>query len=310
MGHSGQKTVRLQAWWLPAHVPHAPRVVIVHGNEANFNHFSVQATAYLLRSIGFAVLLPNLRDHGNSAASTHRMLGWGWDYHLDVLGAWDYAVHDPQGHLGGKADKQNVGLMGFGIGAFASSIALGLERDISAAWLDSATFRPREMLRWHLSHFVGPLAPAFTGFAWKVAEIFAGVNLTHITPEIALLPHRSIKTIRFIAISHNRLDASVPASQSDEFIEMFTQNSGYSIEEQWIPHATGCGDDSHAILPLWKTDTFRRKLCEFWSGVFHRFANECHLDDLPTFEDIFARASLDQQDGRRLGRVSGHMLIL
>ena len=26
--------------------------------------------------------------------------GWGYDYPFDILGAWDYAVHDPDGALG------------------------------------------------------------------------------------------------------------------------------------------------------------------------------------------------------------------
>jgi len=28
--------------------------------------------------------------------------GWGWDYYLDTLGAWDFAVQDPRGQLGPK----------------------------------------------------------------------------------------------------------------------------------------------------------------------------------------------------------------
>jgi hypothetical protein len=297
-GHYGQSTAVLKAWWLPVKDRDAPRVVIVHGNEANFNHFSVQVSAYLLRSMGFAVLLPNLRDHGNSDASVHRHLSWGWDYHLDVLGAWDYAVHDPQGQLGGKLSERHVSLMGFGIGAFASAIAFGLESKIPALWLDSVIFRPIEMLRWHLSHLVGPLAPAFTGVAWYAATYFAGVNITHMSPERALqLPHEK----RYVAISHNRRDTVVPVSQVDEFVALIAELPLYSIEEQYIRDVTGCGRyDTHVVLPVWKPDDIRRRMCEFWSGAFGRFSQECRLDELPEFDTIFADPSFNEKHHRSL----------
>jgi len=311
-GKSGQQMVSLKAWWLPVKDPKAARVVVVHGNDADFNHFSVQTVAYLLRSIGFAVLLPNLRDHGNSGSSEHRTVGWGWDYHLDVLGAWDYAVNDPQGMLGAKMPESSVGIMGFGLGAFAASIALGLESRIPAVWLDSAIFRPREVLRSHISRIVGPFAPAFTGVAWKIGSIIAGVNITHLTPESVFSHELPAPNERDVFISHNRQDSNIPANQADEFANMFARlTTNIKIVEIYSPHARGCGGDGHSILPIWRPDKFRLKLCEFWSGVFRRFANECHLDDLPKFDSILDYASLGQQaEDRRLDEVLRDVLIV
>lgn len=294
-GLAGQQTVILKAWWLPLKDPRAPRIVIMHGSDANFNDYSVQVTAYLLRSIGFAVLLPSFRDHGASGASEHGTIGWGWDYHLDVLGAWDFALKDPDGTLGGALEETKVGLMGFGLGAFATAIALGMEKRVPAAWLDSAIVEPREMLRFGLARLVGPFAPLFTGPAWYFANRFAGVNLTHRTPAATLPQAQSqVRRSRYVAVSHDRLDASVPQIETDELVSLLSALTtyDYSIEERYLPHAIGCGGEARAVLPVWRPDTFRRKLCEFWSGVFGRFAHDCGLDLLPKFDDPLGVDSL------------------
>jgi len=134
------ETAELAAWWLPAANITAPRVVVGHGYGRNFDASYVQYVAYFLRSIGISALVLNYRDHGLSAnTSTHHSV-WGWSYPDDMLGAWDYAVHDPDGLLGGPLEPGQVGLLGFSMGGFVAATAFGLEPRVPAVWLESAAF--------------------------------------------------------------------------------------------------------------------------------------------------------------------------
>mmetsp|Transcript_118679 Transcript_118679/g.383217 ORF Transcript_118679/g.383217 Transcript_118679/m.383217 type:complete len:886 (-) Transcript_118679:113-2770(-) len=186
-GSAGQETVELDAWWLPVSNAAAPRIAVVHGNNANFNDWSVQLVAYMLRSMGFAVLLPNLRDHGSAQkTSTAGKTTWGWAYHLDVLGAWDYLVHDPTGELGGALPPSQVGIMGFALGGFAAAAAMALEPDIPGVWLDSAFSDPARIMQLDLQKLLGRFAPYFFWSSWFFANKLARVDLGHMTPAKAL----------------------------------------------------------------------------------------------------------------------------
>ncbi|CAK0790640.1 unnamed protein product [Prorocentrum cordatum] len=121
--------VELTGWWLPApNESAAPRIVLQHGFEQNSNAHSPQLAAYMLRSLGFSVFLPNLRDHCYSSNTSEHVYQWSSAYPLDLLGAWDYVVADPNGLLGGQREARHVGLQGFSQGAFVASAAFGLDR--------------------------------------------------------------------------------------------------------------------------------------------------------------------------------------
>jgi len=298
-GKHGQDHVKkIAAWWLPASDPKAPRIVLQHGNNVNANTQSVTVVAYLLRSMGFACLVPNLRDHGLSDASSHNSIGWGYDYHLDVLGAWDYAVHDPDKKLGGAMSKDRVGLMGFSLGAFVSSIAFGLEPEVPGVWLDSPVFEPREILDSYLdTSRLGFLSDP----AWYFARKAAGVDLTLQTPAKALsslaslpppppppakalssLPHAKLK--RPVAILHNMLDTMVPTSQSEE-LEAFlkTMPDRYEVKEYYRP-TSSCSSSSHCTLMLSNPDVYRQKMCDFWTNVFGLPGDFCGIGALTKYD--------------------------
>ena len=80
------------------------------------------------------------------------------DYHLDLLGAWDYAVADPDGLLGGELEEDQVGIMGFSKGGYGAAIAMGLEPRISACWIDSAPLHGlRGVVHDYAKQYVGDL---------------------------------------------------------------------------------------------------------------------------------------------------------
>merc|ERR1712157_321169 len=100
-------------------------------------------TAHFLRSMGYSVLINNLRDHGYSNPSQKHLQEWGDAYTYDLLGAWDYLASDPDGTLGGPLPSRKVGLMGQSKGGFLTLNAFGLESQVPAAWVDSPAYTPR-----------------------------------------------------------------------------------------------------------------------------------------------------------------------
>jgi len=279
-GKHGQDELTIAAWWLPAADPKAPRIVVQHGNNVNFNDRTVVVLAYLLRSIGFSCLVPNLRDHGVSAKSSHNSVGWGYDYHLDTLGAWDYAVNDPDNKLGGPMSKDKVGIHGFSMGGFVTSMSFGLEPEVPGAWVDSGVFEPRQVLQFSMQQSgLGFLI----GFAWWFAERKAGVDLTLHTPAKALPAHATRK--RPIAISQGQIDDVVPPFQSEELYKLVTSLPNlYDVREFYKP-TYECGKSKHCTMHLWKPDVYRQKACDFWTHVFKLEKSYCKINKLSKYDE-------------------------
>lgn len=285
-GHHGQEKVRIKAWWLPADDPKAPRIIVQHGNNVNFNDRIVQTAAYLLRSMGFSCLLPNLRDHGTSEETDHDTIGYGYDYHLDLLGAWDYAVHDPDKLLKGKMHMDKVGIMGFSMGAFITSNAFGIEPKVPGAWIDSGLFEPIDLLSYSIQGTFGGATPLFIGPTYFFAKAKAGVDLALWTPSKALPSNADEKRKRSIAVVHGQQDTVVPPSESDHLLELVRSLPElYDLKEEYLPQNAYCGGGDHLTALLVFPQVYRQKLCDFWTGVFDMKRSACGIDKLPTFPD-------------------------
>merc|ERR1719464_1292516 len=81
----GVESIKLQGWWLPAPSQNssgeqAPRIVVQHGFKSNSNNFRPYLAAYLIRKLGFSVLVNNFRDHGYSDKSSNHAYEWGDAY--------------------------------------------------------------------------------------------------------------------------------------------------------------------------------------------------------------------------------------
>ncbi len=84
--------IELHAWWLPSREDtEAPPVIVVHGRGSCVREPEVLASAGMLRRLGYAVLLLDLRDHGASTVEDGRYAG-GTEEYRDVQGAVDWLV--------------------------------------------------------------------------------------------------------------------------------------------------------------------------------------------------------------------------
>merc|ERR1711972_623164 len=109
--------IRLRGLYLPSGLPSSPTIVLQHGRSADINNARVQATAFMLRSMNFNVIMVNLRNFGNSDKTKDGKLSWANEAY-DVLGAWDYVVNDPDQQLGGAKSPSQVGIHGISLGGY------------------------------------------------------------------------------------------------------------------------------------------------------------------------------------------------
>eukprot|EP00929_Paragymnodinium_shiwhaense_P101232 TRINITY_DN64175_c0_g1_i1.p1 TRINITY_DN64175_c0_g1~~TRINITY_DN64175_c0_g1_i1.p1 ORF type:complete len:453 (+),score=62.57 TRINITY_DN64175_c0_g1_i1:74-1432(+) len=284
-GPRGEAPVRLQGWWLaPAKVPAqkkglAPRIVVMHGRGGNANDCSVQSTCFLLRSMGFGCLTPNARDAGTSGSSSHpKQLTAGYDYAMDVLGAWDYARRDPHGILGGALPASKVGIMG----PQAVAIAFALERRIAGAWFDSALVQGVEHLidtRYKYLSFLEPLLTyPIKVFARELAQ-----PLDYYKP-LEMLKNCSTEVRRKIGISHSSLDDLYPVEEANTAVDVLTGLPSCYEVDVFIPPAN-CDGVTHRTATLQYPDDMRNKLCRFWNYVFGDYDNHCDLSRAPPLEE-------------------------
>lgn len=279
--------VTLTGWWLPA--PQAsrdkgegppPRVVLQHSFESNSNSFRQQIAAYMLRSLGFSVLLNNLRDHCYSEGSQNHVNGWAHSYPFDVLGAWDYAHKDPDGVLGGKLDTKQVGIMGFSLGAYVAEIAFGFEREVRAIWVDSPAFSPQDRFFSHGSHTLrsmglGLLARPLLGFAWSRFQKHAsemGVYINQHPPEEVLA--QGPDTLRPFAWVHNRWDEEIDYSNAEKLSALLeAYPAKYSITK-FVTEGE-CNGEAHATDLLRLFEEYAARLCTFWTVALGAASSGC-----------------------------------
>jgi len=278
------KTVKLTGWWLPApgtkkgnssKEEPATRVVVQHTIGENSNTFRTQLTAYMLRSLGFSVLLNNLRDHCYSEDSSNHLIGWGHSYPFDVLGAWDYARSDPDGQLGGPLPAGQVGIMGFSSGAYITAIALGLESKVPAAWLDSAPLRPKSTFMDRELFGLGPLAGPVLNQAWSNLEGRAedrGVLFNQHLPE-EVLP-QGPDTRRHVGWVHNKQDAMVSFSEGEKLVKLL-ESLPQKYEVMKFETEGDCNGETHAVDNLRLFNEYAARLCSFWTQAFDLASSGC-----------------------------------
>lgn len=279
----GVETITLAGWWIPARgeaVAAAPRVVIQHGFKDSSNRVRSLGLAHHMREIGFSVLLNDFRDHGYSGASQNHINEWGDAYVYDLLGAWDFLVDDPGGTLGGPMPSARVGLMGFSKGGFTTLNALGLESRVPAAWVDGAAFTPRAVFVRGLESTAASLGVSFAVPLLKdrlYAHVLAhasqfGVSLEKNLPEknLPLGPD----TQRPLFVTANRLDNTVPISESDKLLSMLQEaTEKYSVQSHYFER--GCESGAHCFDHLMEPEFYQATLCEFWKSALGENTSTC-----------------------------------
>lgn len=232
--------------------------------SSSFNGIKVQLPAFYLRSLGYSVLVPNMRDHGSSSNTSHGKISWAMEYPYDVLGAWDYVLSDPDGHLGGKRDPKIVGLQAGSMGGLASAAAFGMEERIAGLWLNGAVFDPRDLIG-NAVGFLGAAAPAIYKPAWAVMEASVGLKLREHVPVVEMPEAPKLK--RPVALIQGKQDSAVPQSAVDGYKNLVDNSNGrYELKEEWYPEGV-CNKDIHVLEAVKWPQEYADKLCKFWNPI-------------------------------------------
>lgn len=288
-GPDGQMQVNVSALWLPGDRSRLPttvkpaRIVLLHGLPSNYNHCGVQMTAFHLRSMGFDCLTPTLRNWGFSGTSLNKVT-WGYEYQYDLLGAWDYAVSDPDGIMGGAVSPDRVGIIGFSLGGFVAQVAFGAEEEVPAAYIFAGPFGGlEEMIDIYVKPFLGPFSPLIVKPVWWSANFWAGVPLDYMLPKRQISHCTPAKRKRNVGIAAGLNDNTVPIINAGQLI-MTTASKPqcYDVSQVYTP-MEDCGGYTHHMSPWQYPDWTRERQCEFWSSVFVRNATFCGLDELPMY---------------------------
>lgn len=279
--HPTAPTVTLKAWWLPSGKANAPRIVLQHGNNANANSRYPFFAAYLLRSMGFDVLIPNLRNHGLSDTSVPYKTTWVYEYPYDLLGAWDFAVKDPNNLIGGATTADKVGIMGFSMGGMIVNSAFGIEPQVPAAWSDGAVYDLGLETGFQLHGYLGRALGDLIGHMslWWMHK-WTGVDVLAYEPS-KVLP-TGPDTQRPVAVVTSIEDDFVPYAQTEMYLNLFrSYPTKYSLTS--IHPATACNGNGHCSFELILTNSYRENLCKFWTAAFSLPMSYCDLASLPSF---------------------------
>jgi len=271
LGASGQPTVQISAWWMPAMIqnasnasiinPNASIIVLTHGMSGSNIAMRVLVPAYMLQKLGYSVLLPDLRDHGLSGKSKNPdKESWGAEYHLDVLGAWDWAVAYKAGN-----DANKVGLMGNSMGGFASASAAGLESKVPALFLDGAVYDPYMELLVDSLPVPSWFAQVLALPAWWLAEKIVGISLRHQTPE-KTIPTRTKKLP--VGMVYGKEDSLVQGAKK-RYTDLFANNPAAAQRTVTFWPDGKCHGDAHVLASIQYPDEYEKKLDAFWSCVFN-----------------------------------------
>lgn len=204
--------VEIAGWYLPADGAQRA-IILVHGRDASRSaaitgHFPELAAA--LQKAGFAVLMLDLRGHGESGAGRFT---FGLKERQDVLGAVDWLT--VQGFAPGS-----IGALGISLGAAATIGAAAAEPAIGAVATDSAFADINTLIADQWESASGVPRP-FLYSALFMARLLTGVDITEARPvaELPLIANRPLMLIHCVADDYipaanlERLQEAAPAAQ-------------------------------------------------------------------------------------------------
>lgn len=195
--------LQLFAWYLPpaaSGVP-APGVVLLHGWGGNASHLLGAAQA--LQRAGYAVLLPESRNHGRSDRDGHSSLP---RFAEDLEHALDWLADQP------GVDPQRLAALGHSVGG-AAVLLVASRRPALAAAVAVGTFaHPEQVMRRWLAAWRVPYRP----LGWVVnryVEWVIGERFSAIAP-LATLPRAHCPVL----LLHGTQDDTVPLADAQELL--------------------------------------------------------------------------------------------
>jgi dipeptidyl aminopeptidase/acylaminoacyl peptidase len=247
---SRDAAITISGWFIPADDAPAPAVVLVHGHAGCKRHHEVLLPAGMLHRNGFAVLLIDLRDHGDSTFEDGRYAG-GTEEYRDVLGAWDWLREARD------LPPDRIGLLGVSLGAATALIAAGEERAVAAAWEDSSYADIEVAIRAELVREHYPAILQAGGIL--MARVLSGDDLASLSPIGGV---RKLGT-RPLFITHGTDDQRLSVDYAHD-LEAARRSVG-GIVESWIVEGAD-HVDAMALHPA----EYEERLVDFFDRTIRR----------------------------------------
>ena len=224
--------ITIAATWVPSNVAEdAPAVIVVHGHNACRHHPDALLAGGMIHRVGYAALLIDLRDHGDSTVEDGRFAG-GSEEQLDARGAVDW--------LQSRATPpRSIAIMGYSLGAATATIAFGQDQRIAALWEDSSYGDVSEAIRDELSRNGYPTILEFGGIL--AGRILANDDFKEFSPLEEIGHHNG----RPVFITHGDADERLSVRFAAELAARVRETGGEV--EPWIVPGSGHtqADETH-----------------------------------------------------------------
>jgi dipeptidyl aminopeptidase/acylaminoacyl peptidase len=237
--------ITIAGWWEPAAQPDAPAVIVTHGLNGCRRNAGNLLVAGMLHRHGFAVLLLDMREHGDSTVEDGRWAGGTAEYR-DVLGGYDWL-------RARGLPAERIGLFGFSGGAITSMIAMGEEPAIPAIWADSSWTSAGETIRDGLT---ANGVPTFLDQAVLLLARLHGADLTAKSPLAATAAFGG----RHAFIAHGERDRDLSPRYLATLAEGIRTAGG--TVETWLAPASG-HTQAHLLYPA----EYEARLVDFFARV-------------------------------------------
>ena len=240
----------LAGWFIAAANPGAPVVIVVHGRGSCRRDPTALLPAGMLHRNGFAVLMVDLREHGESTIEDGHFAA-GTEEYQDILGAWDWL------RTARSVEPDRIGFAGVSLGAATSLIAAGREPAVAAVWADSSHADLPRFIRDELAR---QGYPTFLDVGAVVAgRILRGDDLAAISPLDSVRRFAG----RPLFLTHGEADVVIDVRHGHELAGA-ARTSGTNLETWFVPGA------GHTLAMVDQAPEYERRIIAFFGTALRR----------------------------------------
>lgn len=197
---SRQGDAVLRGWYLPGQGL-KPTLIFVHGIDGVRSGDKAVDLASRLVTLGFSVLLFDLRGHGSSGGD---QVTGGYLERWDLLGAFDFLVAR-------GTPPEHIGVVGFSMGAGTAILAAAEEPGIRALVVDSPYAKVSDLIAHEVARktvFPEWSVPIFLPATALLAKLVHHIDIG------VLVPEKAVRRVEYpILVIHGTADTRIPVGQ-------------------------------------------------------------------------------------------------
>ena len=235
--------ISLKGWYIPS-AEDAPTIIFVHGLGNNRAGDEALDLASRLWAAGFNTLLFDLRGHGTSGDGK---VSGGYFEQNDLLGAYDFLLSE-------GVRSEQIGVIGFSMGAAASVLGVSKEPNIRALVVDSPFANTPDLITQEVARTTPIpkwIVPIFNPGTVLAANLLHGIKLDELDPESA------VRGINYpILLIHGVDDTRIPVEHG-----MRVHAAAHQGSSLWL-----VPDTDHVDSFLNNSDEYTKRVITYFRG--------------------------------------------